>query len=141
MTVKEETFNEFLMSVCDPDDWDKEIWPTIYGRMPEMDLPWKHMDESPDPYDKLSTFVDVGLHHGFAAMLLMYGKMTRLNDDDSPTEEVVRVRVMIYFDGEEPVVAVQPRGETVWITEDMGAGMMAEAIQNEINSRRSMGMS
>ena len=132
-----ERFNEFLMSTVSPDDWDLEIKPTVYARNAEKhELGWVKISDEPDPYLNVPLFVAAGLNESFESMMIMYGSMTRAEENDDDNAERKRVRVMIYLNGEEPVLGVQAEGETVFEPDDFGVGQMADAISMLIKAHK-----
>lgn len=130
-----ETFNEFLIQACDTKDWEFENFPSVWGMKRNDDEPreWTRVAENPDPYDVIFEFVAVGMHPTAQAMLLMYGTMAKIDEDGDESNELKRVRVLVHLDGDKPTVAVQPKGEVLFLPDDGGEGLMPEAILTAIN--------
>lgn len=132
-----ETFNEFLIKACDGEDWNHDVFPAVWWRHDhdENARTWAKVTQDVDPYDLVKEFVTCGIGEGFESMLLMYGSMVRIDDDDTNDESTrTRVRVMIYFDGNQPVVAVQTPGETVKVMDGAGDGLMPETLNAAIEA-------
>lgn len=83
---------------------------------------WSHLENYNDPYDAMTPLV---LLSDNPAVLEMFGKMTRLDDNDEPTDETVRVRVMFGVCGDDYQVLVQrPDGEL--FTDEGAQGMFLD---------------
>lgn len=132
-----ELFNEFLMKAFSADDWDKDVFPSVWGRFhnDKNGPKWERAIEDLDPYDLIHAFVTIGMHDEFESMLVMTGTMVRVNEDDENDEETrVRVRVLVHLNGDEPVVAVQPQGEMIFFPDDAGEGMMPDTLREAIEA-------
>ncbi len=132
-----ETFNEFLIKACDTEDWTHDVFPAVWWRHghDENARTWAFVSQAPDPYDLVKELVTCGIGEGFESMLLMYGSMVKIDEDDTNDESTrTRVRVMIYFDGNQPVVAVQTPGETVKVMDGAGDGLMPETLNAAIEA-------
>jgi len=129
-----ETFTDFIESATKLDDWDKEIHPTVWGRHKTETQPtWEEVVSDGDPYDLTDAFAAIGVADEFEAMFVMYGRMQQVEPETEEDAEIRRVRVMIYLDGQEPQVAVQPQGGQAFIADDqMGEGAMPEMIEKSI---------
>ena len=132
-----ETFNEFLIKACDAEDWNHDVFPAVWWRHDhdENARTWAKVTQDVDPYDLLNEFVTCGIGEGFESMLLMYGSMAKIDENDENDESTrTRVRVMIYFDGNIPVVAVQTPGTAVQIMDGAGDGVMADKLNAAIRA-------
>jgi len=130
-----ELFNEFLAKACDLEDWDREIYPAVWWRRDNSSDPraWSKVIDDPNPYDLVYEFVAAGIHEGCESMLMMYGTMVKLDENDENDEETrTRVRVMLHFDGDMPTIAVQAQGSVAWIPEDVGEGLMPDTLMEAI---------
>lgn len=135
--MNEELFNEFLMKACNADDWDKDVFPSVWGRYHhDHDTPkWEQAVADSDPYDLITAFVTIGMHEDFESMLIMYGSMARISDENENEEETrVRVRVMVHLNGDQPKVAVQPQGAMTFFPDDAGEGLMPDTLRDAIEA-------
>lgn len=135
MNDKLERFNEFLMSAVSPNDWESELKPAVYARKEHDNDGWVKMFEEGNPYLAIPIFVACGLDEQFESMLVMYGNMAKV-DTESDSEERKRVRILIYMNGDEPVLGVQPQGEVVFEPDDAGEGAMPDALAEMIRAHK-----
>lgn len=132
-----EGFNEFLMKACDVEDWNHDVFPSVWGlfKHDSRGPQWEKAVEGADPYDLIAAFVAIGMHEDFESMLVMYGSMVKIDENDENDEETrTRVRVLIHMDGETPRVAVQPQGEMVFFPDGAGEGLMPETLNDMIQA-------
>lgn len=138
MKISDELFESFLIQTHKQEDWTNEASATyIYIK----DGTSYNLLTHGDPYQILPELAYEVKHREKTGMLLMYGWMTRIADEngdeideDHEPEERKRVRVMLYVQPKtEPILAVQAQGETVNIMDGMGEGMFPELFQTLMN--------
>ena len=110
------TFDRFLADTSP--QWDTPA--TLYYKHPGS--AWVSFDSYDDPYDAIVPFAVLS---GKEAMLVMYGWMTNIEDEDAPP---ARVRVLIHsWAHGEASTAIQHLGQNAKEM-DGGAGAFPESI-------------